>query len=81
MTILLDSASVDDALAAAELGFVGGVTTNPTLMARETAEPLTQIGRLPRSFLWGWSVISRSATPPRRSLKRREPRRHSRATG
>jgi len=33
MAILLDSASVDDAAAAAELGFVHGITTNPALMA------------------------------------------------
>ena len=34
MAILLDSASVDDAAAAAELGFVRGITTNPALMAQ-----------------------------------------------
>jgi transaldolase len=50
MSILLDSASVDDAAQAAELGFVGGVTTNPTLMARETAEPLAQLARLLTTF-------------------------------
>ncbi len=37
MLVLLDSASLDDAAAAARLGFVGGFTTNPTLMARATA--------------------------------------------
>ncbi len=46
MTILLDSASVDDAAAAAELGFVRGITTNPALMARETKEPLAHLERL-----------------------------------
>jgi transaldolase len=46
MAVLLDSASVDDAAAAAELGFVHGITTNPALMARESKEPLTHLGNL-----------------------------------
>jgi transaldolase len=52
VAILLDSASLDDATAAAGLGFVGGFTTNPTLMARATAmagatrEPLAQFASL-----------------------------------
>jgi transaldolase len=50
MAILLDSASVDDAAAAAQLGFVRGITTNPALMARETAEPLSHLGRLLAAF-------------------------------
>jgi transaldolase len=50
MTILLDSASVDDAVAAAELGFVRGITTNPALMARETKEPLAHLERLLAAF-------------------------------
>jgi len=50
MAILLDSASLADAAAAAELGFVSGITTNPALMARETGEPLTQLGRLLTAF-------------------------------
>jgi transaldolase len=50
MAILLDSASVDDAAAAAELGFVHGITTNPALMARETKEPLTHLERLLAAF-------------------------------
>ena len=50
MTILLDSASVDDAANAAELGFVNGITTNPTLMARATSEPLPHLGRLLTAF-------------------------------
>ena len=50
MAVLLDSASVDDAAAAAELGFVHGITTNPTLMARETTEPLSHLGRLLTAF-------------------------------
>ena len=50
MAILLDSASVDDAVAAAELGFVRGITTNPALMARETKEPLAHLERLLAAF-------------------------------
>lgn len=50
MAVLLDSASVDDAAAAAELGFVHGITTNPTLMARETTRPLSHLGRLLTAF-------------------------------
>jgi transaldolase len=50
MAILLDSASVDDAAAAAELGFVHGITTNPALMARETKEPLAHLERLLAAF-------------------------------
>ncbi len=46
MAILLDSASLDDAAAAAALGFVSGMTTNPALMARETREPLAHLERL-----------------------------------
>jgi transaldolase len=53
MAILLDSASVDDAAAAAELGFVHGITTNPTLMARETTQPLAHLGRLLTAFPGG----------------------------
>jgi transaldolase len=50
MAILLDSASVDDAAAAAGLGFVRGITTNPALMARETKEPLVHLERLLAAF-------------------------------
>lgn len=50
MAILLDSASVDDAASAAELGFVTGITTNPALMARETKEPLAHLERLLAAF-------------------------------
>lgn len=49
MGILLDSASVDDAIRAADLGFVRGITTNPTLMRRETADPLRQAAELLRT--------------------------------
>jgi transaldolase len=50
MTIMLDSASISDATSASELGYVGGITTNPTLMARESGEPLDQLGRLLAAF-------------------------------
>jgi transaldolase len=50
MAILLDSASLDDAAAAAKLGFVRGITTNPALMARETREPLAHLARLLEVF-------------------------------
>ena len=50
MAVLLDSASVDDAAAAAELGFVHGITTNPALMARATKEPLAHLERLLTAF-------------------------------
>ena len=50
MAILLDSASVDDAAAAAELGFVHGITTNPALMAKATKEPLAHLERLLTAF-------------------------------
>lgn len=39
MAIFLDSASVDDAAAAAGLGFVAGITTNPKLLAGVDALP------------------------------------------
>lgn len=38
MTLFLDSANVDDARHAAALGFVAGITTNPTLLARFAPE-------------------------------------------
>jgi transaldolase len=53
MAVLLDSASVDDAARAAELGFVHGITTNPALMARETKEPLAHLERLLTAFPGG----------------------------
>ena len=39
MTLFLDSAFVEDAQRAADLGFVWGATTNPTLMAKAGREP------------------------------------------
>ncbi|NLE21867.1 MAG: transaldolase [Actinobacteria bacterium] len=53
MAILLDSASLADATAAAKLGFVRGITTNPALMARETKEPLAHLARLLEAFTDG----------------------------
>jgi transaldolase len=50
MAILLDSASLDEAAAAAALGFVRGITTNPALMARETREPLAHLEQLLQVF-------------------------------
>jgi transaldolase len=50
MAVLLDSASVDDAVTAAGLGFVHGITTNPALMARETGDPLSHLERLLAAF-------------------------------
>ena len=50
MAILLDSAALDDAAAAARLGFVRGITTNPALMAKETREPLAHLERLLTAF-------------------------------
>lgn len=53
MAVLLDSASLDDAAAAAGLGFVHGLTTNPALMARETGEPLAHLEKLLATFPGG----------------------------
>jgi transaldolase len=50
MAILLDSASLEDAAAAARLGFVRGITTNPALMRRETDKPLEHLARLLEAF-------------------------------
>ncbi len=49
MSIILDSANLDDAVRAAQLGFIRGITTNPSLMRRETDDPLGQLGRLLKS--------------------------------
>jgi hypothetical protein len=48
--LMLDSASLADAEAAAELGFVSGITTNPTSIAGEGSPPLEVLGGLLRSF-------------------------------
>lgn len=44
--LLLDSASVTDAREAAALGFVRGITTNPTLMSGTGRDPAAVIGDL-----------------------------------
>ncbi|MGZ3147790.1 transaldolase family protein [Lentzea chajnantorensis] len=46
MTVLLDSADLNDVSAAAALGFVTGVTTNPTLLRQVTSDPLTHAAEL-----------------------------------
>ncbi len=48
---LLDSAVLDDVAAAADLGFVSGVTTNPTLVAAAgLGEPATRVEALLEAF-------------------------------
>lgn len=46
MTLYLDSALIDDARRTFALGFVGGVTTNPTLMAKTGRPPEEVIAAL-----------------------------------
>jgi len=46
MGLLLDSAELDDVVAAGGLGFVGGVTTNPTLLRQVTDEPVKHVAEL-----------------------------------
>lgn len=46
MILYLDSASTDDAKAAADLGLVAGITTNPALMAKASSDPEAQLRRL-----------------------------------
>lgn len=46
----LDSAHPDDARQASELGFVAGVTTNPSLMAEAGSEPLTVLAEVLAAF-------------------------------
>lgn len=53
MAIYLESASLDETAAAAALGFVRGITTNPTLMAREAADPLERLARILVTFPTG----------------------------
>lgn len=43
MSLYLDSADLDDLRGAVELGFVRGVTTNPTLLRKVTAQPLAHL--------------------------------------
>lgn len=49
----LDSAGVDDARRAAQLGYVQGITTNPKLMAESGHRPLEQLGALLEAFPGG----------------------------
>jgi transaldolase len=63
MSVLLDSASLDDATAAAGLGFVHGITTNPTLMARESTHPLSHLERLLTAFPSGPVCYQPTSTP------------------
>ena len=46
----LDSAHPDDAREASELGFVAGVTTNPSLMAKVGGEPLAVLAEVLAAF-------------------------------
>ncbi len=46
MSLFLDSASVEELRQAVELGFVSGVTTNPSIIARVKAEPRDLIRQL-----------------------------------
>ena len=46
MTLFLDSAVVAEAQQAMALGFVGGITTNPTLMAKVEGQPFDIIAEL-----------------------------------
>jgi transaldolase len=48
--LFLDSADPEDAAAAAELGFVGGMTLNPTLVARFSPHPLEHLRLLRLAF-------------------------------
>lgn len=50
LRLFLDSASLDDARAAGDLGFVEGITTNPSLLAREGPPAQEQIGALLEAF-------------------------------
>lgn len=50
--ILLDSANIKDTESAAELGFVKGITTNPTLMKRETSDPVEHTSVLLQTGPW-----------------------------
>ncbi len=46
MSILLDSAAVEEARVALQLGFITGITTNPALMARVDGKPEDIIAQL-----------------------------------
>jgi transaldolase len=61
--LLLDSASVAEAREAADLAIVAGITTNPTLMARQGGSPVEQLQRLLDAFP-GPIFYQPSATDP-----------------
>jgi transaldolase len=50
LRLFLDSASLDDARAARDLGFVEGITTNPSLLAREGRPAEEQLEALLEAF-------------------------------
>ncbi|MEI7554632.1 transaldolase family protein [Candidatus Chlorohelix sp.] len=50
MALYLDSASLSDAQEAAGYGFVAGITTNPTLLAKETSAPFEHLKKMTAAF-------------------------------
>ena len=46
MKIFIDTANLEEIAKAQSLGILDGVTTNPTLLAREKAEPVSQIKKI-----------------------------------
>ena len=48
MEFFLDTASIDDIKKWQPFGVVQGVTTNPSLLSKEDAEPLEQLKKLHR---------------------------------
>jgi transaldolase len=63
--IYLDSADLKEAAAAAALGWVSGITTNPALMAKQSAKPLTHLRDLVRSFPEGPIFYQPASSEPR----------------
>ena len=56
MKIFLDSSDPEIVKSAIETGFVDGVTTNPTLMAKQGQDPIDVIYRISELFSWSASV-------------------------
>ena len=56
MKLFLDSSDPDVIKSAIETGLVDGVTTNPTLMARQGQDPIDVIYRISELFSWTASV-------------------------
>ncbi len=50
MQLLLDSAIIEEARQSAEWGWVSGVTTNPTLLAKSDLSPKKTLGKLRKLF-------------------------------